>query len=107
MANTKRLLGIAIQAVNIFNELYENASASTSSNTVKNRDEGHAGTSIVIDCAITNKRIGLLLLDNVHDSFAIAVADKADYDAAAHTTLPISDLNLRTVFEYMESNFYK
>lgn len=106
-SNEKKLLGIGIESVNIFTELYENAAVSTGSNTAKLRDKGHAGSSIVIDCAITNKRIGLLLLDNVSDSFAIAVADKADYDAAGSTVLPISKLNTNTVLEYMEANFHK
>jgi hypothetical protein len=105
--NEKKLLAIGIESVNIFTELHQNASVSTGSNTAKLRGKGHAGSSIVIDCAITNKRIGLLLLDNVTDSFAIAVADKADYDTADSTVLPISKLNTHTVLEYMEANFHK
>ncbi|MFL9675300.1 hypothetical protein ACXUPC_13965 [Pseudomonas marginalis] len=107
MANEEKLLGMGIQAANIFNALYDNSSVSIGTDTARVRDKGHVSSSVVIDCAITNKRIGLLLLDNVRDSFAIVIADKADYDAADHTVLPISDLNLHTILEYMDASFYK
>lgn len=107
MPNEKKLLGISIESVNIFTKLNDNASVSTGGNTAKLRAKGHAGSSVVIDCVITNKRIGLLLLDNVTDSFAIAVADKADYDTADYAILPISELNTHTVLEYMDANFHK
>ena len=107
MLNEKELLGIGIASENIFTELNEHASVSTGSNTSKTRGKGHAGSSIVIDCAITNKRIGILLLDNIADSFAIAVADKSDYDAAKSIVLPISELNTNTILEYMDANFHK
>lgn len=91
MTNVLPLHSIGVDATTVFTKLYDNASVSTGSNTNKMRAIGHAVDSIVIDCQITNKRIGVMVPDGASE-FAIAIVNKDDTDNCEQIFLPLDIL---------------
>ncbi|WP_460415440.1 hypothetical protein [Pseudomonas sp. microsymbiont 2] len=89
-----------------FSKLYPASCVSAGSNSRKVRAEGHAAESFVFDCQITNKRIGVMVLDGA-TQFAIVVASKEDIDNTQEVYLPLAELNMSTLLKHMEHHFAK
>ena len=107
MSSEKRLLAVATQSVDVFGKLHDGASVLCGSNTASVRASGIACDSVVIDCAKTQMRIGLVIMDSRPDEFAVAVVDRAKPDDVQHTIFPMNDLQAHMVLKFMDEHFAK
>jgi len=107
MSDEMLLISTATEAVDVFSKLFDGTSVRCGSNTSALRRMGTEGSSVIIDCSKTNKRIGLLTLDEFPDEFAIVVCDKDTPDDAVSQKMPISMLQTTLVVRYMEEHFAK
>lgn len=109
MSFEQRLVDIARECVNVFTKTRDGACVSCGSNTRSVREtEGLAADSVVIDCAKTAVRIGVMVRDDDPSEFGIIVGKKgAPENEAQCYVLPIKELASSTILRHMEENFAK
>lgn len=95
---------ICLQAIDVFNEMYDGALIQAGPMRVT------GASAFTIDCKKTQHRLIVTTLDNNPEKCAIALTDLSESsndDDLPHDVLPVAKLDVLTVVKYMETKFAK
>lgn len=95
-----KVVAAATEATNIFTKLH--SGAAVSSGFSQNHDN-----IVVIDCAVTGNRVGLITVDSQPNDVCLVVGPKGTDQVTEQTIVPIANLTSAIVLDYMSKYFSK
>ncbi|QDY37616.1 hypothetical protein [Pseudomonas putida] len=106
MKNTPNLQHAGKEAVRLFTKLYPTSITTFADSTQDVRAEGHDAQAILLGCAITRKRIAVVVQEGASD-FLIGATYGEDRNNGTQVSLPLSALNAETLLDHMQKHFAK